>query len=149
MQGLLSEKFVLVEFPGVLLAGFVHCLKQLQELSRKGEGFAFSSLIAPSAASSSPVSSPPRYSTERCFSFDCNVLQSTQRKFPGLSLKPSMVIKDKRYQKEFIEALRQKTTLDDGQAFALCENLCRGLAFTQGPPGTGKIFILASIFHHP
>lgn len=147
MQGLLSEKFVLVEFPGVLLAGFVHCLKQLQELSKKEEGFAFSSLIAPSTASSSPVSSPPKYSTEGCFSFDCNVLQSAQRpeKFPKLSLKPNMVIKDKRYQKEFIEALRQKTTLDDGQASALCENLCRGLAFTQGPPGTGKILILASM----
>lgn len=148
MQGLLSDKFVLVEFSGVLPAGFIHCLKQLQELSKKEEGFAFSSLIAPSMASSSPVSSPPKYSTEDCFSFDCNVLQSTQRqeKFPGLSLRPNMVVKDKRYQKEFIEALRQTTTLDDGQALALCENLCRGLAFTQGPPGTGKISRLVSMF---
>lgn len=148
MQGLLSENFVLVEFPGVLLAGFVHCLRQLQELSKKEEGFAFSSLIAPSTASSSPVSSPPKYCTEDCFSFDCSVLQSTQRpeKVSGLSLKPNMVNKDKRYQKEFIEALKQTTTLDDGQAVALCENLCRGLAFTQGPPGTGKIIILASMF---
>lgn len=147
MQGLLSEKFILVEFPGVLPAGFFFCLKQLQELSKKEEGFAFSSLIAPSTASSSPVSSPPKYTTEDCFAFNCNVLQSTEplEKLSGLSLKPNMVTKDERHQKQFIEVLRQRTTLDGGQAAALCENLCRGLAFTQGPPGTGKIFILASL----
>lgn len=147
MQGLLSEKFILVEFPGVLHAGFFFCLKQLQELSKKEEGFAFSSLIAPSTASSSPVSSPPKYTTEDCFAFNCNVLQSTEplEKLSGLSLKPNMVTKDERHQKQFIEVLRQRTTLDGGQAAALCENLCRGLAFTQGPPGTGKIFILASL----
>lgn len=148
MQGLLSEKFILVEFPGVLPAGFSFCLKQLQELSKKEESFAFSSLIAPSTASSSPVSSPPKYTTEDCFTFNCNVLRSTERleKFPGLSLKPNMVTKDERHQKEFVEALGQTTTLDGGQAAALCENLCRGLAFTQGPPGTGKTFILASLY---
>ena len=147
MQGLLSEKFILVEFPGVLHAGFFFCLKQLQELSKKEEGFAFSSLIAPSTAGSSPVSSPPKYATEDGFAFNCNVLQSTERleKVSGLTLKPNMVTKDERHQKQFIEVLRQRTTLDDGQATALCENLCRGLAFTQGPPGTGKIFILASL----
>lgn len=150
MQGLLSEKFVLVEFPGVLPAGFFFCLKQLQELSKKEKGFAFSSLIAPSAVSSSPVSSPPKYTTEDCFSFNCNVLQSTDRleKFSGLSLEPNMVTKDERHQKEFIEVLRQTTTLDGGQAAALCENLCRGLAFTQGPPGTGKISYWPLFFHH-
>lgn len=148
MQGLLSEKFILVEFPGVLPAGFFFCLKQLQELSKKEEGFAFSSLIAPSTASSSPVSSPPKYTTEDCFTFNCDVLQSTERqeKFSALSLKPNMVTADERHQKEFIEVLRQKTTLDGGQATALCENLCRGLAFTQGPPGTGKIFTLPSMY---
>lgn len=151
LQGLLSEKFILVEFPGVLFAGFYFCLKQLQELSKKEEGFAFSSLIAPSTASSSPVSSPPKYAKEDCFSFNCNVLQSPERleKLLGLYLKPNMVAKNERHMKEFIEVLKQKTTLDGGQAAALCENLCRGLAFTQGPPGTGKILILVSLFSPP
>lgn len=43
--------------------------------------------------------------------------------------------------KEFIASLRTSTTLDDGQAKALCENLSCGMAFTQGPPGTGKTFL--------
>ena len=40
-----------------------------------------------------------------------------------------------------LATIERETTLDEGQAQALCENLCRGLAFTQGPPGTGKTFL--------
>ncbi len=140
MQGLLSEKFILVEFPKSLVAGFFFCLKQLQEMSGHEDGFAFSSLIAPSPTSSSPTSSPPKYATEDSFAFKCDVLQCRDHPetLSPLALKPGLMTTDEN-RKEFIKILREKTSLDDGQATALCENLCRGLAFTQGPPGTGKI----------
>lgn len=140
-KGLLSEKFVLIEFPGVLLTGFSFCLKHLQDLSRNEEEIAFSSLIAPSTATMSPSNPPPRYTTATDFSYKCGILQQ-ENKAEGLSalaLDPNLVASNPKHQKGFIEILRQNTTLDDGQASALCENLCRGLAFTQGPPGTGKL----------
>ena len=40
-----------------------------------------------------------------------------------------------------LQEIRAQTTMDDGQAAALCESLSRRLAFTQGPPGTGKTFL--------
>lgn len=48
-------------------------------------------------------------------------------------------------QRIWLQELREKTTLDEGQAIALCENLNRGLAFTQGPPGTGKTYLGAAL----
>ena len=140
MQGLLSERFVLVEFPGVLLAGFSFCLKKIQDLSSNKTEIAFSSLIAPSAASSSPTPSQPQYTTAKDFAYNCDVLRSANelQNYSSLKLKPELMRTDETYQKEFLSLLAQKTTLDEGQAIALCENLCRGLAFTQGPPGTGK-----------
>lgn len=141
MQGLLSERFVLVEFPGVLLAGFSFCLKQLQNLSQIAEDIAFSSLVAPSSRSCSPTLSQPDYTTADDFAFKCDILQKrngSERSSP-LSLNPKVLALDDRHQKEFIKLLGKRTTLDGGQATALCENLCRGMAFTQGPPGTGKV----------
>lgn len=140
-QGLLSERFVLVEFPGALLAGFSFCLKKLQELSGNKTEIAFSSLIAPSAPSSSPTLAQPRYTTAKDFTYNCDVLRVTDQldKYPPLALNPELMRTNETYQKEFLSLLAQQTTLDNGQATALCENLCRGLAFTQGPPGTGKL----------
>ncbi|MCJ1426299.1 hypothetical protein MMC29_004202 [Sticta canariensis] len=143
MQDLLSERFVLVAFPGALLAGFSFCLKKIQDLFSKKTKIAFSSLIAPSAASSSPIPAPPQYTTAKDFTYNCDVLRTTKQleKHSPLTLKPELMIANKSYQKEFLSLLAENTTLDDGQATALCENLCRGLAFTQGPPGTGKTFL--------
>ena len=140
-KGLLSERFVLIEFPGALLAGFAFCLRQLQDLSHSKEEIAFSSLIAPSTAITSLSNPPPRYTTAADFSFKCDVLQqeTPPEEISALTLKPNLVASDENNQKDFIKVLRKNTTLDDGQASALCENLCRGLAFTQGPPGTGKL----------
>lgn len=146
LQDLLSERFVLVAFPGVLLAGFSFCLKKIQDLSRQKTKIAFSSLIAPSAASFSPIPAPPRYATANNFTYNCDVLRRTKQleKHSSLTLKPELMTANKTYQKEFLSLLAENTTLDDGQATALCENLCRGLAFTQGPPGTGKLRSFAS-----
>ena len=37
-----------------------------------------------------------------------------------------------------LDTIERETTLDEGQAQALCENFCRGPAFTHGPSGVGK-----------
>lgn len=141
MQGLLSERFVLVEFPGALLAGYSFCLKKLQDLSGNKTEIAFSSLIAPSDPSSSPTLEPPWYTTAKNFTYNCDVLRSVRyhEKYSPMALNPELMRTNETYHKEFLSLLAEQTTLDNGQATALCENLCRGLAFTQGPPGTGKL----------
>lgn len=139
----MSEKFILVEFPGVLLAGFYFCLKQLQHLSSPGNEIAFASMIAPTSLGSSPNPSLPKYTTSDNFAFNCNVLQKrpAPENSSPLTFKPQLISANANYQKDFIRDLGLKTTLDNGQAVALCESLCRNLSFTMGPPGTGKSFL--------
>ena len=147
MKGLLSETFVLVEFPGVLLAGFSPTLKQLQNLSREQDEIAFISSIAPRVAGHSPTVEPPKYATSDDFKFRLDVLvgkdQTTSTS--GLSLGPNTFLSDKVQQETVVKTLGRSTTLDSGQSIALCESLCRGLAFTQGPPGTGKTYLGVSL----
>jgi len=147
MKGLLSEKFVLVEFPGVLLAGFLPILKQLQILSSEGDEIAFLSSIAHTVAGSSPTIALPTYAASEDFAFSLDVLHGKDQTnaTSGLSLKPSTLLSDREQQEAFIKTLGVRTTLDGGQSTALCENLCRGLAFTQGPPGTGKTYLGVSL----
>ena len=139
MQGLLSEGFVLVEFPGLLLAGFSPILKQLQNLSSEDEKIAFISSIAPPITGSSPIVEMPAYAASDGFAFQLDVLcgKDSGNGPSGLRLKPSTLLSDREKQDAFIKTVGLRTTLDGGQSTALCENLCRGLAFTQGPPGTG------------
>ena len=40
-----------------------------------------------------------------------------------------------------LQYLNQHTTLDDGQARALCDALGREISYTSGPPGTGKTYL--------
>ena len=139
MRGLLSETFVLVELPGVLLAGFSPVLQQLQNLSDDNEDIAFISAIAPPVAGSNPSVILPAYAAVDDFTFQLDVLHGRDqtKATSGLGLKPSTVAYDREQREALIEALSLNTSLDSGQSTALCENLCRGLAFTQGPPGTG------------
>ena len=139
MQGLLSEGFVLVEFPGLLLAGFSPILKQLQNLSSEDDKIAFISSIAPPIAGSSPTVGIPAYAASDDFAFQLGVLhgRDPESSLSGLSLRPSAILSDREKQDALVKNVGLRTTLDSGQSTALCENLCRGLAFTQGPPGTG------------
>lgn len=146
-QGLLSEKFILVEFPGVLLVGFSFCLKQLQHLFAENDKIAFASMIAPSSSGSSPVPSIPSYATSDSFAFKCDVLQSydASDRSSSFVFKPKLIASDENYQKDFVRNLGLRTRLDDGQAIALCDSLSRNLSFTMGPPGTGKSFLGVAI----
>lgn len=128
----------MVEYPKVLLAGFYHCLKQLQALLHK-HTLPFLEHIAPSTDTQVLKVEPPAYARKDGFQFDLSRLKKSQatedrRKLlmPGredLDSQPVLI------------KLRDHTTLDRGQAQALVENLRRELAFTQGPPGTGKTYL--------
>ena len=138
-QGLLTESFALVEVPNVLLAGFFWTLKNLQTISASGQQIAFIDEIAPSQAESSPQVSPPVYAQVAGFEYQLDVLRKPNIHFQSsFQLRPDSIVSNEESRRQCIDRLCQETTLDYGQACALCDNLCRGFAFTQGPPGTGK-----------
>ena len=139
-QGMLNEKFVLVELPNVLYAGFYWTLRNLQIRSEKQQQIAFLSTIAPSVAGSSPEVGLPKYADSDQFRYQLDVLCRDEAlpQNASLTFSPRNIVSDIGLQDELIETLEHFSTLDPGQSRALCESLCRGLAFTQGPPGTGK-----------
>ncbi|MCJ1327194.1 hypothetical protein MMC10_003861 [Thelotrema lepadinum] len=133
-KGYVRARFFLVDLPGVLGAGFVDTLRRLKQFSISGE-FPFSDSIAPRFESTETASHPPKYSLEPGFQFDLNCLRDPTKTSPheDLLLTPGS--------SEILQRIKELTTLDDGQAVALYENLSRRIAFTQGPPGTGKTFL--------
>ncbi|KAL8658342.1 MAG: hypothetical protein Q9226_001086 [Calogaya cf. arnoldii] len=141
------ENFVIVEFPKVLVAGFYWILKHLQFLSSSNTEIAFSKLIAPFDAQRIEPIAAPAYSNSGSFPFDLSVLQGADKlDCPNPpQIDPEFMLLEPGKQQNIIENLCSATTLDHGQALALCENLSRGLAFTQGPPGTGKTFLGVSL----
>lgn len=148
LKGLLNkEKFVIVEFPKVLVAGFYWILKHLQFLSSSNAEIAFSNLIAPSDATRVKSIAAPAYANCGSSPFDLSVLQRVDNLDgpSSLHIDPDYTVLGPARQQDIIENVCSTTTLDHGQATALCENLSRGLAFTQGPPGTGKTFLGVSL----
>ena len=142
-----QEGFVIVELPNVLYVGFYWTLKDLQNKSASEKDLAFIASISSSTGSSSPDVSIPEYATVDDFAFQLNSLrkQSDAASSTSLTLKPREVVSDHEAKTHTIDNLCLETTLDRGQATALCENLCRGLAFTQGPPGTGKTYVYSGL----
>ncbi|KAI9810893.1 MAG: hypothetical protein M1827_005752 [Pycnora praestabilis] len=139
---ILEGKFMLIEFPRLLLPGFASCLKQLQEQLYTHK-FPFSEQIAPSLSTpSSPVSAPPQYSQSESFAFNLSTLRNPRTSPLSNELSRPISFSSSTFDLERVSRILEKeTTLDNGQARALCENLTRGLAFTQGPPGTGKTYL--------
>ena len=138
---------MLVEFPGVLLAGFSWTLKQIQRLASNENQLAFSSAIAPTIPTTVYALTPPTYSTREDFTFDLGVLEKDCDTVnpKAFLLRPWEATSTEWGKAAYIETLSARTTLDGGQAVALYETLERGLAFTQGPPGTGKTFLGVAI----
>ena len=130
---------MIVELPNVLYVGFFWTLKDLQNKSGSEKDLAFVASIAPSTAGSSPEVSIPEYATMDDFAFQLDSIRTTGdvARTKPLSLKPREIVSDQA-RNHAIDELCRETTLDRGQATALCENLCRNFAFTQGPPGSGK-----------
>ena len=138
-QGVLQETLALVEMPKVLYAGFHWTLKQLQHQSLdESKLMVASKLASDQAFSAAPAC--PIYSTHENFSYKLDLLrkEGCATRKPSLTLEPMDFLSNGDRQHEIVDAICEESTLDPGQAEALCHSLCRDLAFTQGPPGTGK-----------
>ena len=137
-----TAQFVLVEFPKVLYEGFYHTLKRLQEM--ESEDVAFSHYLAPRMRIAQIQASiantlagirqqysilPPAYAQlpNHNFNMSCLSTAGTQTSSVGHDLS--------------LQYLNQHTSLDDGQARALCDALQREMSYTSGPPGTGKTYL--------
>ena len=134
MHGLIKASFVLVDLPGVLLAGFALHLDRLQKLAVAPD-FAFASQIAPQDYSGHIEIQPPSYASGGDFKYNLQELQTKQNDGTPLSIRP--IRSDSRNEDlcMTLQALKTQTSLDEGQAVALYENLSRELGMTQGPPG--------------
>lgn len=139
-KGLLQEKFVLVEVPGTLYAGFKWTLEVLQHQSQADEKLAFVEQISSLDKKASPQVTLPKYASDPAFNFQLDPIRNAEKssdKSP-LLLNPKELASDPIKLDAFIQHLCKESTLDHGQATALCQSLCRDMALTQGPPGTGK-----------
>lgn len=143
LQGLIKASFVIVSLPNVLLPGFAQHLDRVQKLSVWPD-FAFSSTIAPTTIEESKVALPA-YAEASNFKYDLRDIQRKDSTGPPLTLSPMRAGDSASHREATLENLKNETTLDEGQALALYENLSRELAFTQGPPGTGKTYLGVSL----
>ncbi|KAL9107511.1 MAG: hypothetical protein Q9227_007613 [Pyrenula ochraceoflavens] len=151
IQGLGTSRFVLVEFPGALYAGFRYHLKKLQELQTTDIAFSeqlaprsqrqrsiVNSLSEPSPGQNLPFQNPPllkpAYTSHPDYEVNLKPLTGVEQRLPITAFEEGS-------REATIEFLRDHSSLDDGQTVALCDTLSRDIAFTQGPPGTGKTFL--------
>lgn len=134
---------MLVDFPSVLLPGFSWCLERLKSISRHGYDLPFSDLIASENFGIPGAHGPPQYepAEENAYNLDSIRKPSDALPAESLTLQPNKCYENERVLPSVLRTIERETTLDEGQAQALGENLCRGLAFTQGPPGTGKTYL--------
>lgn len=139
----LSERYVLVDFPKVLLPGFSWCLERLKSVMQQGCDMPFPDLIAPMEHEMHKTDSFPQYSfaSERIYNLDPIRKKTDSPQGDRLTLDTSTCFQEGRVLPCILHTIERETTLDQGQAEALCDSLCRRLAFTQGPPGTGKTFL--------
>lgn len=129
-----------------MLPGFSSCLRQLQNLYDTTDA-AFSSFVASATPLSVTEIDPPTYATGHGFEYNIDSLRprSKQTSINALTLSPYKSWPGLSHQQSSDRDPLKETTLDEGQAAALFENLSRGLAFTQGPPGTGKTYLGVSL----
>ena len=103
----------------------------------------FPELIAPMEHETQNFNSSPQFSliSERIYDLDPIRKKTESTQGDRLILDTSTCFQEGRVLPSILNAIERETTLDQGQAQALCDTLCRRLAFTQGPPGTGKTFL--------
>ncbi|KAL8792460.1 MAG: hypothetical protein Q9195_004916 [Heterodermia aff. obscurata] len=139
----LCERYVLVDFPKVLLPGFSWCLERLKSITQQGCDMPFPELIAPMEHEMQEIDCSPQYgfTSERIFNLDPIRKKTGSPQGERLTLDTSTCFQEGQVLPSILQTIERETTLDQGQAQALCDTLCRRLAFTQGPPGTGKTFL--------
>ena len=140
MHQLIKATFVLVDFPSVLLPGFALHLDRLQKLAL-GPDFAFASEIAPREPPAFVSVLPPKYARAPNFYYNLQDLRSEKDDRATFIMRPPQLMGLLDESRSTLQDLMIRTSLDQGQAKALYENLNRGLALTQGPPGTGKTYL--------
>jgi hypothetical protein len=129
LQRSCSSSRVLIEFPGVLLAGFQHTLAALQKMAIASDT-PFKDYLAPeNHVSVVTEPSPPQYALRKDFRFNLKSITSD-----GEDLFYSPTCADGAVDTSRLEFL------DPTQRVALLTTLRRGLSLIQGPPGTGKSY---------
>ncbi|KAF9433981.1 hypothetical protein BGZ76_008735 [Entomortierella beljakovae] len=130
-----TSQWFLVESMGGFLEAYRPILKALQNCVPAS--LPFGKYIAPTAEELEDFESndgitvdPPLYARAPGFQFDLSVLLN------GFNCE--LDVNDSKSIKAAEIALQQHSTLDNTQAVALVETLCREVAIISGPPGTGK-----------
>lgn len=123
--------FHLVDLPGVLPAGFARHLERLKEMFVRGD-FTFKEKLFPNSDFDPVIFGPPSVSDD--FVWNLNGLRSNEKDIENFTVAPEILLKSTK----ILEDIKERTTLDEGQATALYESLTREMALTQG------IFLLSS-----
>ncbi|KKK26527.1 hypothetical protein ARAM_006130 [Aspergillus rambellii] len=120
----------MIEFPGVLMAGFEATLRALQRM-KQASYLPFENLLTFSSMTwDGPVKvPPPLYSLHNGFQFNLRCLMKDGSDFYVGPFGPVDLTR-----------LKQNSILDEAQAVAVVDSLQRCVGLIQGPPGTGKSY---------
>ncbi|KAG0331451.1 hypothetical protein BG004_001658 [Podila humilis] len=132
-----TKHWFLVESPGAYFGSYRPILKALQKSIPAF--LPFGKYLAPSHEElneikvSKKVLDPPIYARAPTFKYDLSVLLNGHPCELDVNCAISIV--------HTVRTLQEHSTLDDTQATALVDTLCREVALINGPPGTGKTWI--------
>ncbi|KAG0223692.1 hypothetical protein BGW41_005428 [Actinomortierella wolfii] len=129
----LSQKCFMVESTGGFFEAYRPILRTLQTC--EPAEMPFGKYLAPNDEHSTNLSiksvDPPLYSRAPGFKFDLSSILRAPATY-------QLDTQDLESQRRAVSILRTHSTLDDTQAEALVNSLCREVALISGPPGTGK-----------
>ncbi|KAG2025031.1 hypothetical protein GB937_003258 [Aspergillus fischeri] len=129
LNKVLSKRdFSVVEFPGILLAGFEPTLRALKKIKENRE-LPFLEILVPNGDVGPVDVPPPLYALRPGFRFNLRCLMNNMADLYIQADKPVD-----------IEYLRRNSTLDRAQARALVNSLQHRIGLIQGPPGMGKSY---------
>jgi hypothetical protein len=123
-----KRDFSVVEFPGILLAGFEPTLRALKKIKEDRE-LPFIEILVPNGDVGPVDIPPPLYALRPGFRFNLRCLMNNKADLFIQANKPVD-----------IECLQRNSTLDRAQATALVHSLQHRIGLIQGPPGTGKSY---------
>ncbi|PKX98448.1 putative NF-X1 finger and helicase domain protein [Aspergillus novofumigatus IBT 16806] len=123
-----KRDFSVVEFPGILLAGFEPTLRALKKIKENRE-LPFLEILVPNGDVGPVEVPPPLYALRPGFRFNLRCLMNNKAELYIQADKPVD-----------IEYLQRNSTLDGAQARALVNSLQHRIGLIQGPPGTGKSY---------
>ncbi|KAF4199893.1 hypothetical protein CNMCM8927_004443 [Aspergillus lentulus] len=129
LNKVLSKRdFSIIEFPGILLAGFEPTLRALKKIKENRE-LPFLEILVPNGDVGPVDVPPPLYALRPGFRFNLRCLMNNKADLYIQANKPVD-----------IEYLQRNSALDRAQARALVNSLQHRIGLIQGPPGTGKSY---------